>query len=196
MTAQFGLLGPLTVTVDGDAVALGGEKRRALIAALALRADEVVPRDRLIDALWGEDPPDTARNTLQVYVSQVRKLLPDGLLETTSNGYRLAVDPTAVDAFEFERLTTVARSALTIGNAAGAAETLRKALALWRGPALADLEREPFAQIEGARLEEQRLAAIEERADAELALGRHGQLVAELEALSGSTPSASAYADS
>ena len=68
MTAQFGLLGPLTVTVDGDAVALGGEKRRALIAALALRADEVVPRDRLIDALWGEDPPDTARNTLQVYV--------------------------------------------------------------------------------------------------------------------------------
>ncbi|MFL5944894.1 MAG: AfsR/SARP family transcriptional regulator [Gaiellaceae bacterium] len=183
MRAEFGLLGPLKVTIDGEPVALGGEKRRALIAALALRVDEVVPRERLIDARWGEDPPDTARNTLQVYVSQIRKLLPDGLLQTTPNGYRLVVDPSAVDVLEFERLTTVARSALTIGNAAAAAETLRAALALWRGPALGDLEREPFAQIEAARLEEERLSALEERAEAELALGRHGQLVAELEGL-------------
>jgi predicted ATPase/DNA-binding SARP family transcriptional activator len=183
MTAKFGLLGPLTVTVDGAPVAVGGEKRRVLIAALALQADQVVPRDHLIDALWGEDPPDTARNTLQVYVSQVRKLLPDGLLETTATGYRLAVDPGAVDVFEFERLTQAARSALTIGDAAGGAETLRAALDLWRGAPLADLEREPFAQAQVARLEELRLSAQEDRIDAELALGRHGHLVAELEGL-------------
>jgi len=183
VTVAFALLGPLSVTLDGEPIALGGEKRRALLAALALEAGEIVTRDRLIDALWGEDPPDTARNTLQVYVSQVRKLLPDGLLETTANGYRLAVERDDVDLFEFERLTQAGRSALTIGDATGAAETLRAALDLWHGPAPTDL---PHA--ESLRLEELRLNAHEDRIDAELALGRHAQLVGELEALVAEQP--------
>jgi predicted ATPase/DNA-binding SARP family transcriptional activator len=182
MKPVFSLLGPLTATVDGTQIELGGQKRRALLAALLLRADQVVRRDDLVDALWGEDPPDTARNTLQVYVSQVRKLLPDGLLETTPDGYRLAIDPGAVDVFEFERLTQAGRSALTIGDAAGAAETLRRALDLWRGPPT------DLPQLETLRLEELRLTALEDRIDAELALGRHVQLVGELERLVAEQP--------
>jgi len=178
----FSLLGPLTAAVDGTPIELGGQKRRALLAALLLKADEVVTRDELIDALWGEDPPDTARNTLQVYVSQLRKLLPEGLLETTPAGYRLAIDPGAVDLFEFERLTQAGRSALTIGDAAGAAETLRRALDLWRGSPT------DLPQLEALRLEELRLTALEDRTDAELALGRHVQLVGELERLVAEQP--------
>src|SRR5919109_2135269 len=181
--AQFSLLGPLAVTSNGEAVALGGQKRRALLAVLLLEANQVVSRDRLIDALWGEEPPDTARNTIQVYVSQLRKLLPEGMLETVAPGYRLAVEPDSVDLFEFVRLSEEGRGALAAGDAAGAAETLRAALALWRGPPLADLAWEPFAQSEIVRLEELRLAALEDRIDADLALGRHGQLVSELEQL-------------
>ena len=182
MKPVFSLLGPLTAAVDGAPIELGGQKRRALLAALLLKADEVVTRDDLIDALWGEDPPDTARNTLQVYVSQLRKLLPEGLLETTPAGYRLAIDPGAVDLFEFERLTQAGRSALTIGDAAGAAETLRRALDLWRGSPT------DLPQLEALRLEELRLTALEDRTDAELALGRHVQLVGELERLVAEQP--------
>jgi len=177
MKPHFRLLGPLTATIEGVPVEVGGDKRRALLAALLLRAGEVVPRDELIDALWGEEPPDTARNTLQVYVSQLRKLLPDGLLETTPSGYRLAVDASAVDVFEFESLAQAGRSALTIGDATGAAETLRRALELWHGTPV------DVSQIEALRLEEIRLTALEDRIDADLALGRHAQLVGELEGL-------------
>jgi predicted ATPase/DNA-binding SARP family transcriptional activator len=180
---QFRLLGPLSVTLEGEPLALGGQKRRALLAALLLEANKAVSRDRLIDALWGEDPPDTARNTLQVYVSQLRKVLPEGMLETAPPGYRLAVDPETVDLFEFLRLSQEGRTALTLGDAATAAEALAAALALWTGPALADLAWEPFAQQEIVRLEELQLAAVEDRIDADLALGRHGQLVGELERL-------------
>src|ERR671924_337344 len=127
--AQFSLLGPLAVTSNGEAVALGGQKRRALLAVLLLEANQVVSRDRLIDALWGEEPPDTARNTIQVYVSQLRKLLPEGMLETVAPGYRLAVEPDSVDLFEFVRLSEEGRGALAAGDAARAAETLRAALA-------------------------------------------------------------------
>jgi predicted ATPase/DNA-binding SARP family transcriptional activator len=180
---QFRLLGPLSVTLEGEPLALGGQKRRALLAALLLEANKAVSRDRLIDALWGEDPPDTARNTLQVYVSQLRKVLPEGMLETAPPGYRLAVDPETVDLFEFLRLSQEGRTALTLGDAATAAEALAAALALWSGPALADLAWEPFAQQEIVRLEELQLAAVEDRIDADLALGRHGQLAGELERL-------------
>src|ERR687887_700601 len=180
---QFRLLGPLTVSVDGEPLALTGQKPRALLAALLLEANRIVSRDRLIDALWGEEPPDTARNTIQVYVSQLRKLLPEGALETAPPGYRLSVDGEAIDLFEFVRLSEEGRSALKGGDAAGAAETLRAALALWRGAPLADLAWEPFAQAEIVRLEELRLGALEDRIDADLALGRHGQLVGELERL-------------
>jgi predicted ATPase/DNA-binding SARP family transcriptional activator len=183
VTAEFSLLGPLSVTCDGAPIALGGPKRRALLAVLLLDANRVVSRDHLIDALWGEDPPDTARNTIQVYVSQLRKLLPEGALETAAPGYRLVTEADAVDLFEFVRLSQEGRTALGTGDAAGAAETLRAALALWRGAPLADLAWEPFAQTEIVRLEELRLAALEDRIDADLALGRHGQLVGELERL-------------
>ena len=175
---QFRLLGPLTVSVDGEPLALTGQKPRALLAALLLETNRVVSRDRLIDAVWGEEPPDTARNTLQVYVSQLRKLLPDGVLETASHGYKLVVDREAVDLFEFVRLSEEGRNALTAGDAAGAGETLRRALQLWDGAAPADLP-----EAETARLEELRAAALEDRIDAELALGRHGQVVPELERL-------------
>src|SRR5919206_448422 len=178
--AEFGLLGPLTVSREGTELTLGGPKQRALLAMLLLEANQAVSADRLIDALWGDRPPDTAKNTLQVYVSQLRKLLPEGSLETVPPGYRLAVAPEAIDLSRFEELAHQGRAALGIGDAATAAQALGAALALWRGPALADLALEEFAQGEAARLEELRLAVLEDRIDADLALGRHGPLVAEL----------------
>jgi predicted ATPase/DNA-binding SARP family transcriptional activator len=186
--AQFSLLGPLSLRTDGEAIELGGQKRRALLAVLLLEANSVVSRDRLIDALWGEQPPETARNTIQVYISQLRKLLPEGALETASPGYRLVIEPESVDLFEFIRLSEEGRTALETGDAAGGAGSLRAGLALWRGAPLADLAWEPFAQAEIVRLEELRLAALEDRIDADLALGRHGQLVSELEQLVGEHP--------
>src|SRR5947199_3176257 len=185
---RFTLLGPLSMSRDGEPVALGGQKRRALLAVLLLEANRVVSRDRLIDALWGENPPDTAPNTIQVYVSQLRKLMPEGALETAPPGYRLVVDPEAVDLHEFVRLSELGRSALAAGGAEDAAETLRAALDLWRGAPLADLTWEPFAHAEIARLEELRLNALQDRIDADLALARHGQLVPELERLAVEEP--------
>jgi len=185
---RFNLLGPLTVTTDGAPVALGGRKQRALLAALLLEPNRVVSADRLIDAVWGETPPDTARNTVQVYISQLRKLLPDGMLETAPPGYRLVVDPATIDLFEFERLGEQGRSALAAGDAAGAAEMLQAALALWRGAPLQDLGDEHSAATEIARLDEIRLAVLEDRVDAELALGRHARLVPELEQLAAEQP--------
>src|ERR671931_556291 len=181
--ADFGLLGPLSVSREGTELTLGGPKQRALLAILLLDANQAVSADRLIDALWGDHPPDTAKNTLQVYVSQLRKLLPEGSLETVAPGYRLAVDPHALDLSRFEELAQQGRAALGIGDAATAAQALGAALALWRGPALADLALEEFAQAEAARLEELRLGVLEDRIEADLALGRHGPLVAELEHL-------------
>src|SRR4029077_11092817 len=122
---QYTLLGPLSVTRDGEPAAIGGQKRRALLAALLLAPNRVVSADRLVDALWGEEPPDTARNTIQVYVSQLRKLLPEGALETAPAGYRLVIEADAVDLFEFIRLTEEGRTALGAGDPARAADTLR-----------------------------------------------------------------------
>src|SRR6266550_7065320 len=178
---QFGLLGPLLVSRDGEPTAIRRQKSRALLAVLLLEPNRVVSRDSLIDALWGETPPDTARNTLQAHVSHLRKLLPDGALETAPSGYRLVVDPENVDVFHFVGLAQEGRSRLAAGDLAGSAATLRAALDLWRGAPLADFVGEPFAQPEIARLDELRLAALEDRIDADLELGRHGQLVPELE---------------
>jgi predicted ATPase/DNA-binding SARP family transcriptional activator len=180
---RFGLLGPLSASVNGAPIALGGQKPRALLAVLLLEPNQVVSRDRLIDALWGEEPPDTARNTIQVYISQLRKLLPDGILETAPPGYRLVVEPDSVDLFQFVRLSEEGGAALAAGDPATAAEILRTALEIWRGAPLADLAWEPFAQTEVVRLEERRVAALEDRIEADLQLGKHGQLVAELERL-------------
>src|SRR6476660_8335279 len=138
---QFGLLGPLSVTRDGEPTEIRRQKSRALLAVLLLEPNRVVSRDRLIDALWGEAPPDTARNTLQAHVSHLRKLLPDAL-ETAPSGYTLVVDPESVDVFRFVRLAEEGRSTLAAGDAAGAAATLRAALDLWRGAPLADFVHE------------------------------------------------------
>src|ERR671936_3103396 len=185
---EFGLLGPLLVSRDGVPLRLGGPKLRTLLAILLLEANKVVSADRLVDSLWGENPPETARNTLQVYVSQLRKLLSPGALETAPPGYRLLVDPDAADLLRFERLAVRGRTALAAGDPATAAEELAEALALWRGPPLADLPWEPFAQGEILRLDELRLATHEDRIEADLALGRHGALVAELERLVAENP--------
>jgi predicted ATPase/DNA-binding SARP family transcriptional activator len=187
-SADFGLLGPLMVHREGVELQLGGPKQRALLAILLLEANHAVSADRLIDALWGDHPPDTAKNTLQVYISQLRKLLPEGALETVPFGYRFAVTSEALDLARFEELAEQGRAALAVGDAATAAQALGAALALWRGPALADVAFEEFAQADAARLEELRLAVLEDRIEADLALGRHAPLVAELERLISENP--------
>jgi predicted ATPase/DNA-binding SARP family transcriptional activator len=169
----YRILGPVEVLGNDGPLSLGGAKQRALLALLLLHAGRVVSRERLIDDLWGDAPPDTARETVQVYVSRLRKLLPAGALATRGAGYALDVEPDSLDLAQFERLRTERR--------------FHEALALWRGPPLAEFE-EAFARVEGARLEELRLATLEERFDADLALGRHGELVGELEALVGEHP--------
>ena len=137
----------------------------------------------MIDELWGERPPDTATKTVQVYVSRLRKALGDGVLVTRDGGYALELNGDAVDADRFARLASEGRRALDGGDPRGARETLTAALDLWRGPPLADLAYASFAQADLARLEELRLVALEDRAEADLALGHHAALVPELEAL-------------
>jgi predicted ATPase/DNA-binding SARP family transcriptional activator len=181
---NFGILGPLLVAHDqGREVALGGPRQRAVLAILLLHAGEVVSRDRLIEDLWEERPPATAAKTLQVYISNLRKVLGRGVLLTRGGGYVLQIEPAQVDAERFRALVTEGRRALQRGDAPEAAATLRDALGLWRGQPLADFAYEPFAQGELARLEESRRAAVEDRIEADLMLGDHAALVAELEAL-------------
>ncbi len=182
-TIEFRILGPFEVSGRGKPLEVGAGKQRALLALLVLSPGEVVSTDRLIDALWGEDPPASALNSVHVYVSQLRKAFSNGRLQTRGQGYLLALEPEELDLGRFERLLGEGRALLATGQPEGAAETLRAALALWRGPPLSDFACEPFAQIEIARLEELRLAALEERIESDLALGRHVQLVSELEAL-------------
>jgi WD40 repeat protein/DNA-binding SARP family transcriptional activator len=167
------VLGPVEVSVEGRAVALGGGKQRALLAMLALKAGSTVSTDRLIDGLWGERPPATATKLVQVYVSQLRKALAaagnGARIVTGEHGYLLRLGSEDVDARRFERL---------VAEGAG-----REALALWRGPALDDVADEPFAADEARRLEELRLTAVELAIDADLAAGRHREVVGELAAL-------------
>jgi pimeloyl-ACP methyl ester carboxylesterase/DNA-binding SARP family transcriptional activator len=177
---EFRILGPLEA---GDPpLALGGGKQRALLAVLLVNAGRTVPRSRLIDDLWGEDVPETAAKMVQIHVSQLRKALPAGLLATRPPGYALEVAPEDVDLHRAERLLADARAARETGYAGAAAEALREALGLWRGEALAEFD-EPFAAVEAARIEELRLALTEERIDIDIALGRHADVVGELEAL-------------
>jgi DNA-binding SARP family transcriptional activator len=176
---EFRLLGPLEVSAGAGPLPLGGQKQRALLALLLLNANRVVARDRLVDELWGENPPENAVGSVQIYVSRLRKLLPAGVLVTRRPGYQLDVEPANIDLTTFERLVAEARSA----PPERASVLLRAALELWRGPALADFEDEPFARVAREHLDEARLAAHEERIDADLTLGRHADLVGELEAL-------------
>jgi DNA-binding SARP family transcriptional activator len=183
MVLRFRILGPLGVEQNGETITLGGKQRQALLAVLLLHANEPVPTEQLIDELWGEAPPDTAAKIIQNNVSQLRKLLRPGMLQTSGRGYLLLAGPDELDARMFERLADEGREALARGDPGTASATLREALGLWRGPALADFVYEAFAQGEIARLEDLRISAIEDRLEADLALGRHGDLVGELEAL-------------
>ena len=180
---EFRILGPLEVWSEGRQLPLGGLKPRALLAVLLLHANEVVAADRLIDDIWGEDSPKRAAAALRVNVSRLRKTLPADVLTTGPPGYFIRIEPDELDLHRFERLVDKGGSLLARGLAAEASERLREALALWRGPALADFAYESFAQAAIARLEEIRLAAVELRIEADLALGRHDELVGELQAL-------------
>ena len=180
---EFRVLGSLEVVDRDGRLVLGAPKQRALLAVLLLRRGEPVSSDRLIDEVWGDQPPATATKLVHGYVSSLRKVLGDGLLLTEGRGYVLRVLPGQLDVDRFEALVARGREALEGGDPLTAASVLRDALAVWRGPALADFAYEPFAQAEIARLEESRLAALEDRVDADLASGEQARLVGELEGL-------------
>jgi DNA-binding SARP family transcriptional activator len=170
---------------------VGGRRQRGVLAILLLRANQVVPVEQLADELYDGAAPATATGQVRDQVSQLRKLLgPDAesILETRAPGYLLRIEGQELDALEFERMVEQASRELDQGDAKSAAERLRTALALWRGPVLADFAYEPFAQPAIARLEELRLAALERRIDADLRLGRNGTLVGELEELVAAHP--------
>ncbi len=176
---DFRILGPLEV-VEGEAgLPLGGHNQRVLLALLLLNVDEVVPTDRMIDALWGESPPRTALTSLQNSISQLRKLLGPERLITKPPGYVLRLQDDRVDVERVRRLVGEARTA----DAERRGELLRGAESLWRGPPLADFTYDGFAQTTIAQLEELRTGVVEERIEAELELGRHAELLGELEAL-------------
>jgi DNA-binding SARP family transcriptional activator/ABC-type transport system substrate-binding protein len=173
------VLGPLEVVAGGVSIPIGGGRQRKLLAILLLQANEFVSSDRLIDDLWGDDRPETAGKALQGYVSQLRKTLGPDALVTGAGGYMLKLGPGQLDADRFEQLLDDARDA----EPRDAAEWLREALALWRGPPLADFSYDDFAQGEIARFEERRLVALERRIEADLALGRHQEVIGELASL-------------
>jgi predicted ATPase/DNA-binding SARP family transcriptional activator len=185
VSLEFRILGPLEVCgEDRRPLSLAGPKQRALLAVLLLNRNELVTSERLIEEVWSEAQPQAAARNVQVYMSQLRKLLGGAqVLQSRAGGYSLAIEPEQLDAARFERLLREGKAALAAGQPGQASELLQQALEHWRGPPLADLAYEPFAQAEIARLEEFRLAAFEARIDAELALGRHRDVVGELELL-------------
>jgi predicted ATPase/DNA-binding SARP family transcriptional activator len=181
---EITLLGPLVVTRDGRPLELGGAQPRLLLALLALDPGRVVGADRLVDGIWGAQLPSEPANALQVVVSRLRRALaPDQVVLSRPPGYLLAVDPERVDAVRFERLAAAGRAAQQAGEAERAAGLLRAALDLWRGDALADFPGVPAARAAATRLEELRLAALEDRIGLDLGLGRQAQVVGELQAL-------------
>jgi len=180
---DFRILGPLEVVGDEGAVRLGGPKQRATLAILLLDANRVVSVERLADDLYAGAVPVTAVTQVQRQISDLRKALPEALIETKAPGYVIHVDPGQLDVTRFERWTGEAAQLLARGEAARAAELLRRALALRRGPPLADLAYESFALTSVERLDEIQLAALELRIDADLDLGRHAEVVGELDQL-------------
>jgi DNA-binding SARP family transcriptional activator len=177
--AEFRILGPLEVVGPNGPLVLGGQLPRALLALLLIHAGDVLSSDRIVEELWGEQRPRTALTSLQNFVSQLRKLLPAGVLVTKPPGYVLRIEPDQLDLCRVERLVAESRGQ----DAKQRSRLLREALALWRGPPLADFAFESFAQGEIRRLEELRLEALEERIDADLELGGGSELVGELEGL-------------
>jgi predicted ATPase/DNA-binding SARP family transcriptional activator len=181
---EIRILGPLEATDGTAALEVGGLRQRALLARLAVAANRVVAADALIDDLWGAQPPAGAKGALQAQASRLRKALGDpGRLVARAQGYVLHLDPHELDSARFETLVTAARSAADAGDPVTAVQRWGEAQRCWRGPALAEFADYAFAQAEAARLEELRLCAVEARVQAELELGRHGELIAELEGL-------------
>ena len=185
---QVGILGPLDVSSADGPVTLSGPKQRLLLALLVVNANSVVSADRLVDSLWRAGPPDSGLAALRMQVARLRKTIPERLLVTKPPGYMLSVEPEAIDAHRFESLCAAGRQALIGGAPGPAAASLREALALWRGPALEEFD-DPLVAAEAARLEECRLACLEERIEADLALGHHFEVVTELERLAAEHPS-------
>lgn len=182
---EFRILGPLEVVRDGEPIRSGGRKQRTLLAYLVLHANETVSNRQLVDALWGDEPPNTATKTIHVYVSQVRRTLEggeasDAPLVTEGAGYALRIPQDRIDLVRFEATLKRARADAERGAVEDAAAGLRAALAMWRGPALGELSDEPGLRTEAARLDEMRRAAMEELFDLELALGRQAELIGEL----------------
>jgi predicted ATPase/DNA-binding SARP family transcriptional activator len=185
---EYRILGPLELVDDGRPVVLSARKQRMLLLCLLLHANEAVSADALIDAVWGERPPSSAAKLVQVYVSQLRRALGEGAIETRPPGYAMALEPEQLDAARFEALLAAGREAMAAANPALAAALLRRALDLWRGRALEDAQGAAFAVVEARRLEELRLACVEERLDADLALGRHDEALAEIGVLVAAHP--------
>ena len=180
---QARILGSFQLEEGGRRIPLGGVRQRAVFVGLLLHANEVVPSEQLLMNLWGDDVPPGAANSLQAAISRLRRVLPQGRLITEASGYLLRIFPEELDVSQFEQLVSEGREALTAGDAGQAVRTLRQALSLWQGPALADFRYEPFAQAEIVRLEELHLTCLEERIEADLALGLANVLVAELRQL-------------
>jgi YVTN family beta-propeller protein len=190
---DFNILGPFEVRdSEGTAIQLPGGRERSLLALLLIHRGEVVSGDRIVDALWGARAPGTATKAVQGYVSHLRRVLEPGdagaVLVTRPPGYVLQTDDETVDAVRFERLAADGRRALEDGSPAEAARLLDQALALWRGPALAEFAFEDFARDDIGRLDDLRLAATEDRVESLLQLGRHGELVGKLDALVAANP--------
>ena len=185
---DFCVLGPLEVRERGRVLALGGPRQRAVLAFLLLHANEVVSAERLVEAVWGEEPPATGSAGLHVRISQLRKVLSAARIGTRSPGYALSVNSGELDLERFEQLASEGRRALAAGDPDRAVRALAEALGLWRGPPLGDVVFEPSAIGEVARLEELRWAALESRIEAQLELGHHDELVGEVEALVGEQP--------
>ena len=192
---DFRILGPLEVLDEGRAITLGGSKQRALLALLLLHANETLSTDRLIDELWGERPPANAAKTVQMQISRLRKALAGeagngsaGVVVTRERGYELRLDPERLDSHRFERLVAEGRSELAGGHPSAPSRRSSGALSLWRGAPLAELAYEPFAQREIARLDDLRVAALEQLIEAKLALGAHAEVVGQLETLIGEHP--------
>jgi DNA-binding NarL/FixJ family response regulator/DNA-binding winged helix-turn-helix (wHTH) protein len=188
---EYRILGPLEVVEGGEPVALGRPKERLVLAVLLLSANEFVSRERLIDELWGESPPPTARKAVNVFVSQLRKALTrDGLdpIATADGGYRIELEAEHLDVARMRRLLATARERAAAGELEASADFLREALALWRGATLAGLLFESRGRDEVAQLDELRLTALMDRIDCDLALGRHEDVLGELHVLVGEHP--------
>ncbi len=188
---EFGILGPLQVVAGGRLVVLGAAKLRATLAVLLVHANQFTSLDRLVDELWEDRPPSSAAKLVPQYVSQLRRSLqPEvdcqrqaGPLETRPRGYLLHVEGDALDADRFRAMVERSRCLVRSNAAQAAADGLRQALGLWRGVALADIPPTPSVAAAAAQLEELRIAAVGDRVEAELAVGRHSELVCELSAL-------------